>query len=103
MNCVSQSPHHLDRHHPCGLHLLGEEGRHEDEGGGAHPQTVGQAGHHQAGQAQHGQGGEGEAEPHHQHREGVDQQEDGIDVPAVKPRLKQRGQQISDCNGRLQE
>ena len=103
LDCVDESPHHLPSHHAGGLHLLGEEGRHEDVAGGPHPYTVEEAGHHQAGQHSHREGGEGEAESHHQHGEGGDQQEHGIDVPAVKPRLEQRGQQLSDCHSPLQD
>ena len=103
LNCVDQSPHHLPRHHAGGLHLLGEEARHEDVTGWTDSQTIGEAGDHEAGQLSHGEGGKGEAKSHHQHGEGGDQQEDGVYVPGVKPGLEERCEEVSECNSGLQD
>ena len=76
-------PGDLGRHDARALVLLGEEGRHEDEGDGADPESVAEPSSDQAGHSKPLQSGQQVAQPHGGRGEGDQQEERRVQYPAV--------------------
>ena len=87
--------HHLTGRHAGALHLLGEDGGHEDVGGGADPETVGEAGDDEARDGEIGEAGLGEAEAEEKHAEASEREEDGVEIAAVQPGQQEGREEVA--------
>ena len=88
---------------PQSFVFLSEQRRHENEGDGPDPETIGGPGHHQAGdgevEAEHVGEEEADPDPGHGHRDGG--QEDHVDVLTVHPGQEERGGKVAQCDEKL--
>ena len=73
----------------------------QDEWDGTNTQTITEAREDKAGNWQGREAREHEAQTHHHHREGVENEEDDVDNPAVKLGKYKGGHQVTDSDGHL--
>ena len=79
----NQSSASLGNSNPNTFHLLRVQRRHENEGDWTNTKTIAEAREDQAGYRQGCEAGEDEAQPHRHHCQGVQDEEDDVDNPAV--------------------